>query len=139
VRRVDPVLTPEDFRFSSKAAVCLLPQPGGFEGVGMALVCAPPHRKTIAVSGEPADCRIQRDAAPEPGAKVAECENGVAEVSDLLNARLKLLEGGVHVRPPLPETLVTVVGLIALDLGRNGYHSASGCDVSSSGPMSPRL
>jgi hypothetical protein len=96
----------------------LLPQPGGFESLGVALVSATPHGETIAVAGEPADFRIQRDAAPEPGAKVAQCEDGVAEVSNLLNTRLKLLEGGVHIRPPLPEALVTVVGLVALNLRR---------------------
>jgi hypothetical protein len=84
----------------------------------MALVCASPHAKTIAVAGEPADFRIQGDAAPEPGAKVAEGEDCVAEVTNLVNTRLKLLEGGVHVRPPLLETLVTVVDLVALNLRR---------------------
>jgi hypothetical protein len=53
----------------------------------MTLVCAAPHRTTTAVAGEPADFSVQGDAAPEPGAKVAECENGIAEVSNILNAR----------------------------------------------------
>jgi hypothetical protein len=44
----------------------------------MALVCASPHAETIAVAGEPADFRIQRDAAPEPGAEVAEGEDCIA-------------------------------------------------------------
>jgi hypothetical protein len=81
----------------------------------MALVCPTPHAKTVAVAGEPADFRIQRDAAPEPGVKPAEREDGVAEVSDLLNTRLDFLKRGVHVRPPSPQALVTVVGVVALN------------------------
>jgi hypothetical protein len=49
-----------------------------------------------------------------------ECEDGVPEVSNVLNARLKLIEGGVHVRPPLPETLVTAVDVVALNLRCEG-------------------
>jgi SnoaL-like domain len=96
----------------------LLRQPSGFEGFGMALVCPTPDAKTVAVAGEPADLRIQGDAAPEPGAKPAEREDGVPEVSNLLDTRFDFLERGVHVRPPSPEALVTVVGVVALDLRR---------------------
>ena len=106
----------------------LLRQPGGFEGVGVALVCATPHAKTVAVAGEPAEFRIQRDAALEPGAKPAEREDGVPEVSNLLHTRLDFLEGGVPFADT-PEALVTVVGVVALDLRRERVHSASGCEI----------
>ena len=46
----------------------------------------------------------------------SECENDVAEVSNVINARLKLLEGRVQVRKPLPETLVAAEAYAALDL-----------------------
>jgi hypothetical protein len=84
----------------------------------MAFVCPTPDAKTVAVAGEPADLRVQRDAAPEPGAKPAEREDGVAEVSNLLQSRLDFLERGVQVRPPSSEALVTVVGVVPLDLRR---------------------
>jgi hypothetical protein len=105
----------------------------------MTLVCAPPHRKTIAVAGAPTVLRVQGDAALEPGAKMPECEDRVAEVSNVLDTCLELLEGGVHVRPPLPEALVTVVGVVASTCAVNGYHSASGCQISSITSMSRRL
>jgi hypothetical protein len=84
----------------------------------MALESTTPHAEAIAEADNPADLGIQGDAAAEPGAKVAECDSGVVEVSNLINARLELLEGDVYVRPPLPQALVTVVGLVALDVGK---------------------
>jgi hypothetical protein len=36
-------------------------------------------------------------------------------VANLIDARLNLLERGVGVRPPQPEPLMSVVGVLALD------------------------
>src|SRR5262245_61319488 len=86
----------------------------------MALVCATPHAQAIAETDEPADFRIQADAAPEPGAKLAESEDGVTEIPNLPNADTKLLEGGVHIRPPVLEAFVTVIGVVTLSICREG-------------------
>src|SRR6476661_3784128 len=98
----------------------LLPRPGGLEGLGMALVSATPDGEATAEADYPADFAIEGDAAPEPGAKVTERQNDVALVSNLVDARLKLLEGGVQVRPPRPDPFVSAVGHVALDLRREG-------------------
>src|SRR5215211_2089733 len=84
----------------------------------MALVGTTPHREAIAEAEDPADLGIQGDAAPKPRAKTAQRQNDVTAVSNLVDARLELLEGGDHVRPPPPHPFVPVVGHVALDLGR---------------------
>jgi hypothetical protein len=94
----------------------LLPQPGGFEGLRMAWILLGPHGEPIAEATEVAGFGIEDAAAPEPEASVAECEDEVAEVSNLLNAHSELLECRLQFRPPFPEAFVPVKGLAALDL-----------------------
>jgi hypothetical protein len=84
----------------------------------MAWIHAGPHGERIAEAAEVPDFRVQDDAAPEPEMNVAESENHVAEVSNVINTRLKLLEGRVQVRKPLPESVMTAEGHTALDLSR---------------------
>jgi len=54
----------------------------------MAFVCATPHGEAIAEADHPADFAIQRDAASEPGVKMAERENDVALASNLVDGCL---------------------------------------------------
>jgi hypothetical protein len=64
----------------------------------MALVCATPHGKSIAVAGEPADFRIEDDATPKPGAKVTEREHRVAQESGMQESMDALEQVAISLR-----------------------------------------
>jgi hypothetical protein len=105
----------------------------------MAWILLGPHGEPIAEATEVAGFGIEDAAAPEPEASVAECEDEVAEVSNLLNAHSELLECRLQFRPPFPEAFVPVKGLAASTSAVSGCHSISGWETSSNGPTSLRL
>ena len=129
----------QDCCFSSKAAVCLLPQPGGFEGLLRIAVVPPIEEQPLAFRRD----RGCRDVGLDFAASGAEVERSdhqqtaVSEVADVGVVQAKRLEGLAVLREEPADACMASIG--SLDRGSDGREAQSGCMVASQASRSPRL
>src|SRR5215204_469695 len=103
----------------------LLPQRGGFEGLGLAQEDAPPDGLRVAHLDDVPGRLFHGRLAPETlAAKAHPREYHVSQVSYLVDLRAEVREDIVEVLPPSPKTVVASVRITALHLqdARNDLH-----------------